>query len=135
LPSEISKVCAAVYAEKKSSDLSLVGSHASDNSKSIYSDHRERLANELICGAMGREAAASNWILSLHDFARANGRLPSQYEINKCKQSALEFDQEFDGILRGENERGRIPFAVVLERLGDGMLRRRARLAAMVNGR
>jgi hypothetical protein len=53
------------------------------------STEREKLANELIMGEMGREAANSNWVLSLWNFIRDNGRLPAPHEVATVKREAL----------------------------------------------
>lgn len=77
------------------------------------SPDRERLAMELILGAMGRQATREGWIHSLFTFTRDHMRLPSKdkpctdkrqmhrehgpcSEVECCKYAARGFDKAFD---------------------------------------
>lgn len=96
-------------------------------------DHKHRLADELICaGELGRRAAREGWILSLHDFCRINGKLPTEdWQIRKCIDSAKGFDRAYEAVLNGEGG----PCAKSLEALGDTMLKTREKKRALVLGR
>lgn len=59
---------------------------------SPFASWRVALADELIQGSMGREAAENGWALSLRDFCRRHGRLPQGREIDGCKRTAAGFD-------------------------------------------
>src|SRR5688572_27906105 len=60
-----------------------------------WADWRRDLADKLIIGPMGKQAAASNWILQLHDFIRKNQRLPYGMEVNRLKEEARIFDEKY----------------------------------------
>lgn len=96
-------------------------------------DHRFRLADELICaGPLGKRAAQEGWILSLHDFCRLNGKLPTEdWQIRKCIESARGFDEAFEAVLNGKGG----ACTAALERLGDTMLKKREKYRAMALGR
>lgn len=108
-------------------------------------DWQTKLADDLIKCEMGRQAAREDWILSLHDFARKNGRLPTGSEIAKCKQGAREFDETYAQLIRdfakldnptSEENLGawkrlsETEVAGSLIKLGDSMLASRSELAA-----
>jgi hypothetical protein len=104
-------------------------------------DFKARLADELIIGPMGRQAAKEGWILSLHDFIRDFGRLPKGTEIDgrttptmknrlSCKQAAEEFNAMYDEVLRGRGG----ACAKALEGLGDKMVAKREKLRRTVLG-
>lgn len=82
-----------------------------------------RLANELIVGPMGRQAAKEGWILSLHDFISKHSRLPKDGEIGYLKQASRDFDSAY-----AECVRGGWPHAHGLEALGASMRKRRDEL-------
>lgn len=90
------------------------------------------LADALVKCQMGREAARANpsWILALHDFCRDNRRLPSGYEINKCKQTAADFDDLYARCVSGRAG----PKSKDLETMGASMIRRTQKLRVMVLG-
>lgn len=91
-----------------------------------------KLADELICaGSLGKRAARENWILSLHDFCREKGRLPTEeYEIKGCIKAARGFDEAYEQVLNGNGG----AMTKALETLGDSMMRKRERLRTMVLG-
>jgi hypothetical protein len=98
------------------------------NDKAV--DHAFRLADELIvAGAIGKTAAREGWALSLHDFVRLNGRLPTEkFEIEKCKASARGFDEAYEKVLNG----GGGACTKALEALGDSMLKKRHKYEDMI---
>ena len=53
------------------------------------------MADRLIIGALGRDAAKSNWILQLHDFIRKHQRLPNGMEVGRLKDEANIFDRKY----------------------------------------
>lgn len=99
-------------------------------------DWQYRLADDLIMCSLGKRAAQEGWILSLHDFARINGRIPTQeWEIRKCITSARGFDEAYEDLLR-ERANGRSSgLQNSLIHLGDEMLKRREKYRQMVLGR
>jgi hypothetical protein len=97
-----------------------------------HADWQYRRADELIMiGPLGKQAAREGWILSLHDFIRENGRLPtSDLEVRKCKDAARGFDEAYERLLRNGGV-----LSPNLIALGDAMLKRRESLRARVMGR
>ena len=98
-----------------------------------WSTERVKLAYDLIKSGVGKQAARDNpcWILALWHFCRKNQRMPVGPEIDRIKRDAFEFDEAYDGCLRG----GGGPFSKVLEQLGDSMAAKREKLCAEVLGR
>jgi hypothetical protein len=104
-----------------------------------WADWRRDLADKLIIGPMGKQAAASNWMLQLHDFIRKHQRLPNGMEIGRLKQEAKIFDEKYAECVafRGwktttQSEPGAMAQAGWLVKLGDQMRARRAELADRV---
>jgi len=95
---------------------------------SQFADWRSNLADDLVKCGIGRQAADEGWILSLHDFARNNGRLPAGGDIAKCKATAIDFVKAYEECLRGEAG----ALSGTLARLGTSMLKRRGEIAAKV---
>lgn len=100
------------------------GKKAGDNSESRYA-----LADDLVRGPMGREAARDGWILALHDFIRQNMRLPDAGEVHRIKISIRDFEEAYEKTLRGG-----WAGASALAQLGDKMAARREELRQMVLG-
>lgn len=88
---------------------------------------RQRLADELVMGEMGRQAASEGWILTLHDFVRDNGRLPDQRQAPKLKATAKGFDEALN-----QCRVGGFMLSAQLRDLGTSMLARRQALTDMV---
>ena len=128
LPAECKKACDEVLKWKQLASPKL-------QDQAVPNDKYEwayKLADDLICGPLGREAARDGWILSLHDFIRNNQRLPVEHwEITKCKTSARGFDEAYDAVLRGEG--GEV--SKMLEKLGDSMMAKRERYREKVLGK
>lgn len=104
-----------------------------------WAEWRKDLADRLIIGPMGKQAAASNWILQLHDFIRKHQRLPNGMEVGRLKTEADIFDEKYAECVafRGwkttpASEPGAIAQAGWLVKLGNQMLARRAELADRV---
>jgi hypothetical protein len=95
-----------------------------------WSEKAFRRADALIASDLGREAADSGWIAALHDFCREYGRLPNDAESYRCKVHAAEFNEAYRNVC-GLNGEVRGP----LKGLGDKMLAKRNRLAAIAHGR
>lgn len=95
---------------------------------SAWSPDRITLADELVMGALGKQAARDGWVMALHTFCRDNLRLPAGPEIAKCIKTAKEFDEAYEWSLRGKTG----PFSKSLVALGDSMLARREELRSMV---
>jgi hypothetical protein len=131
LPAECRSACEEIIKLDRASETPRFEA-ASNNATSAQSEYDRRYAHAdwLITQApIGKAAAKEGWVLSLHDFIRINGRLPTErHEIDKCKASAKGFDQAFAECVRGE--------AGFLSRpllgLGESMLRRRHKIEDMV---
>jgi hypothetical protein len=95
-----------------------------------WSETRIKQADAMIQCALGRTAADEGWVLGLHDFCRNKGRLPLFNEIPAVKASSREFDEHYAMCVRGEGG----VFGDGLKQLGDSMLVRRNRLAALAWG-
>lgn len=109
-----------------------------------WSRERRELADQLVSGAMGKEAAKNGWIGILHEFCRKYQRLPDQSkkmeyrkkpwdvptmipEIDWCKREAKDFDEAYAACVRGGWDQ-----AKAHEKMGADMLRRRNALADKV---
>lgn len=89
-----------------------------------------KLAYGLIRSDMGRRAAEEGWILGLFEFIETRGRLPSgEPEIWTLRESARGLDDAY-----AECARGGWDYAEPLRKLGDSMLERRNKLAAIALG-
>lgn len=101
-----------------------------------WTPERLKLADDLIMGSEGRQAAREGWIGTLHAFARKNGRLPSGSEIGDCKRQAKEFDAAYALCVRGGESQGmsmqQMAPMRLLEQLGAKMLKKREELADRV---
>lgn len=130
LPAECRAACEEIVKIEKAESATRL-----DEPKHKFSGHADwqyRLADDLIMSDLGRRAARDGWILSLHDFCRNNGRLPTQeFEIKKCIDGARGFDRAYEAVLNGAGG----VCAKALEGLGDTMLKRREALRARVLGR
>lgn len=132
LPSECRAACEQVIKLEKAEEGPRLDDAHKANPLKGNADWQFRLADELIMCGLGRRAAHEGWILSLHDFCRINGRLPTQdYEIKKCIDSAKGFDQAYEAVLNGEGG----VCAKALEGLGDAMRKRRESLRVRVLGK
>lgn len=86
-------------------------------------------ADSLIRGPLGKRAADEGWILSLHDFCRNEQRLPVNFEISGCMNSAKEFDNAYR---MAQETPG--PMGAAMVKLGNAMLARRDRCARVTDG-
>jgi hypothetical protein len=91
-------------------------------------DDKKSLANDLVMGPEGRQAAKEGWIGILHDYAKNHGRLPPPSEFPGMKREAKEFDAAYARCVRGDG----MFAAKQLQELGAKMLKRRNELADMV---
>lgn len=96
-------------------------------SASPASSDRTQLADQLVMGEMGHGAAKDGWILSLHDFIREQGRMPTPQESTRLKSEAKGFDRALDSCRDGGH-----PMAGSLRELGVSMVARRQTLTEMV---
>lgn len=110
-------------AEKSATTLPMQGHSA----KPFF---HEKLADDLIMSADGRQAAKEGWIGTLHIFIARNGRMPQGREIADCKRQAKEFDDAYAQCLRGG-----WPQAQSLASLGAAMLKNRKQLTEKVLGK
>ena len=92
-----------------------------------WTEARLRLADDLVMGPEGRQAANEGWITQLHDYARKNQRLPPANEFGTLKRGAKEFEAAYETCVRGGWDQ-----AAGLERIGADFLKKRERLAEMV---
>jgi hypothetical protein len=141
-PGECAAFCAEakrwVAADERQQVLPALREDASDD----WSKERQKLAHELVHSAMGRQAAQDDpcWVMALWNFCRKNRRMPTGREIDQCKRSAREFDEDYRSTLRGEviDADGVVKpmaFAEALQGLGSSMLAKREKLRAEVLGR
>ena len=91
------------------------------------SDDRQRLADQLIMGEMGRQAANEGWVLTLWCYVRDNGRLPEQRQISKLRAEAKGFDHALDQCRAGGWQQ-----AMPLAALGSSILAKRQELTERV---
>jgi hypothetical protein len=91
-------------------------------------DDKKQLANDLVMGPEGRQAAKEGWIGILYDYAKNHGRLPPPSEFPGMKREAKEFDVAYARCVRGDG----MFAAKQLQELGAKMLKRRNELADMV---
>lgn len=131
LPAECRAVCMEIAErqELRQNEGSLPGigfSYGLD-----WTQERRNLASQLICGALGKEAAKDGWILALWNFCREKQRLPSGAEIHRCKAVAREFDQLYALTVQGKAG----PWSSDLEKLGASMLKKRKELSDVAHGR
>jgi hypothetical protein len=130
LPAECRRACEEIEKVERAENARPLDTHA--HPLQVGADWKYRLADDLIMCGLGKRAAQEGWILSLHDYCRNNGRLPTQeHEIRKCIQDAKGFDQAYEDVLNGNG--GALTKA--LEALGDTMLKRREALREKVLGR
>jgi len=94
----------------------------------VWSDHRRKLADDLIMTPQGKRAAEEGWILGLHNYIREHGEAPrTPADENKLRTASREFEEEYRKCLNGG-----FPLAGTLASLGTKMLKRREELAEMV---
>lgn len=113
-------------AEHQKQQLSLDGKPV-ERKTAFWSDERKALADDLIKTSQGRTAAKEGWIRGLHDFCRAKGRVPNEYEARDIKTDADAFQAAYEKALRGG-----WPQAAALADLGGKMVRRGEELSDMV---
>jgi hypothetical protein len=90
-------------------------------------EERKRLADDMVMGPDGKEAARNGWIGALHNFIVVHGRMPKAGEVAQCKTVAREFDQAYAQCVKGGWAQ-----AYSLESLGAAMLANRKHLAETV---
>jgi hypothetical protein len=122
--------CAAakrwVDAEKQAEALPIHASSKKSPSEMQW-EERKRLADDMVMGPDGKEAARNGWIGALHNFIVVNGRMPKAGEVAQCKTVAREFDQAYAQCVKGGWAQ-----AYSLESLGAAMLANRKHLAETV---
>lgn len=96
-----------------------------------WTDERIEKADELIRCALGRKAANEGWVFALHTFCRKHQRLPVGAEVGGCINEARGFDEAY---LRCRSEKNSGLHRALVE-LGDSMLRMRAFLGEVADGR
>jgi hypothetical protein len=115
------------YAEAQKVAESLPMHGAAKPKEHLLWEERERLADDIVKGPDGKQAARDGWIGTLHAFIVNTGRMPNAGEMAKCKQQAREFDESYAQCVKGG-----WPQAQRLEELGRDMLANRKRLTEMV---
>lgn len=88
---------------------------------SQFSPERERLADDLVGGEMGRKAASDGWISALHQFCRKEMRLPQGHEIKTCIDEARSVDEWTNKAAHG----GCGAFSHSVMQLGQSLQKRR----------
>ena len=94
----------------------------------------ETLADTLIAGPDGREAARNGYVSSLWDFIAKQGRLPNQYEKADVVRGAAETDAMYADMVRGALSSGDRALDRVLMRSVELMLGRREEMRNRVLG-
>lgn len=127
LPADCRKACIEarkwVEAERRSVALPIEAEPSR-----MHWPERMKLADDLVMGPEGRQAAKEGWIGILHAEAVKRGRLPSAAnEFGALKRQAKEFDDAYRQCVKGG-----WPQAQRLERLGADMLANRKKLTDMV---
>lgn len=140
LPAECISACleARRWVETENQKSSLPVGDQDGRAHLDWTTERLKLADDLVMGSMGRQAAKEGWVGMLHAYARKNSRLPPESEIGALKRAAKEFDETYAMCVRGGNapptKRGPqqvAPFHL-LEKLGASMLKRREEIADRV---
>lgn len=126
LPSECREACMKILEREKSEKL--IGQLPLERAYPEFSQHREKLADDLVMGELGQRAAREGWISALHQFCRKTMRLPEGADINRCINDARGFDRALDQARGG----GCGPFSRHIADLGVSMLQRRQDLTDMV---
>jgi hypothetical protein len=129
LPAEIRKVCDQIVVDDRQAQGMMDTSQFNRSYSNNRSAERIRLADDLVMGALGKEAARDGWISALHQFVCREMRLPNQGEIGRVKRAAADFDEGYEIAVRGG-----WPLANAMADLGDTMLANRERLRKMVLG-
>ncbi len=93
-----------------------------------WSAEAQRIADRLIQSELGRCAAREGWVAPLWDYCRRARTLPDAAGIHRCKVTARESDEAY-ALVRNGGGHGDVNAA--LRRLGESMLERRNRLAAL----
>ena len=126
LIAELHKICREIIYDDKITQKALPGVTSAERADPA-SPERARLADDLVLGEMGRQAAREGWILHLWHFVRDNGRLPEQRQIQKLKDEVRGFEEALDHARKGGWDQ-----AQVLVKTGTSMLSRRQELAERV---
>lgn len=96
-----------------------------------YSEERERLANDICMGPMGRRAAREGWVLPLWNHIVEHGRAPDEHGIAACKRAAREMMEFYEELLRKEDT-SQLHKGIV--GLAESIQERRRRLEKMILG-
>lgn len=94
----------------------------------------ETLADSLITGPEGREAARDGYVTSLWQFIGRQGRLPSPGEKAKIITGARETDELYAAMLRGTQRSGNAGLDAICLLAVEGMLAKREEMRARVLG-
>lgn len=119
VPRELLAACEAVLRRRKPDQLRLT---VSDDPNLQWHPDRQRLADELVSGEMGRRAAQEGWFAALRGFAAQTARLPSVGEIGALRAIAAEFHDRLAQCRAGEAG----PASQKLAALGGAMEAREA---------
>lgn len=132
LPADCRKACDEAQAQRRVIELSKTLPEMRPFQNDDWSSERQRLAYDLVKCGMGKEAARSNWVLSLWNFCRQNQRLPQGREIDQCKKVAKEFDDLYEDLVRGTQETGWLGNPII--KFADSMRARREKIRTEVLG-
>lgn len=125
-PAECIRACEDVLETDRAKEARKAGTVENYPEWSVTAIER---ANTLIQSPLGRQAAREGWISPLWDYCRHAGELPdNEAAIHRCKVIAKGFDEAY---AQGE---GHPQLAAALKKLGDSMLERRNKLAALALG-
>lgn len=103
----------------------------SEQKQARFSEERERLANDICRGPIGRQAAREGWVLPLWNHIVEHGRAPDERGIEACKRTAEEAVKFYEELLRKDD---RSAMHKSLLGIAEGFERRRKNLEVMILG-
>ena len=123
LPREVIDVCQQVLADDRAAKPQFNATKAPGDPF--------KLANELVCGDLGKRAAREGWVLTLRDFIVREGRLPQgDAEIRRLIATRDRFQQNLIDCIDGNGGL----FGEPLAKLGRSMAKREYEIAKRVLG-
>ena len=123
-PAEVCELAEALVADMPRPSRALAGANTD------WTQDALRTADRLIAGEMGRQAAREGWITQLHDYCRRHRQLPDERAVPGLEREARLFEEAFSACCTGNG--GALSGA--LRSLGESMLAKRDRMAAMAAG-
>lgn len=106
LPAECISACDKARARLTSIDGKPLLSHGQSD-PSPWATWRCELANDLIKTEMGRKAARERWIISLWNYCREHGKLPSEIEAAKIVKGVGDIADFVESLARSDDSHSR----------------------------